>query len=276
MNRSGCASTAPVLGFTLPAERSFAIPLGCAVFVRCGTAAWQTHSSDVLMDVNHALLFPFDAQPAVITANESDAALTLFFGPNIDFGSAPSLRIVDSAWYLEHYRLALNANEADVPRRVSRMVNAIRGNAQTKPASRSAQSPTYGRSMQLYLNAALACPFSLRSIAQACGLSPFTASHVFHREAGIALRLYVRRLRLRTALGRIAADRDIAAVAQEFGFFDHAHFTKAFRAEFGIAPSEWRQFVLISNSQRSSAPGRHVSLCTSIGKFALFRHYSAS
>jgi transcriptional regulator GlxA family with amidase domain len=66
---------------------------------------------------------------------------------------------------------------------------------------------------------------------------------VFHREAGIPLRTYVRRLRLRNALARISTARDLSQVALALGFFDQPHFTKAFRAEFGIAPSEWREVV---------------------------------
>jgi AraC-like DNA-binding protein len=213
------------------------------VFVRSGAAAWQTRSSDVLMDVNHALIFPHDAQPAVLTASDFQSEITFLQHPLGDYGSTPCLRLVDSAAYLEHYRIALSPYCARTAERVARLIAALRENAQKKPASRSAHSPTYGRSMQLYLNAALRLPFTLRDVARACALSPFTASRVFHREAGIPLRIYARRLRLRTSLAHIAANRDLSRIAQELGFFDHAHFTKAFRNEFGLAPSQWREFV---------------------------------
>jgi AraC-like DNA-binding protein len=243
MKRLGSAGTAQVFGFTLPADRSVAVPAGCVVFVRSGAVAWQTRSSDVLVDVNHALLYPRDAQPSVLTAIEFDAELTVLQAALADYGVEPCVRLIDSPAFLEHYRLAFRAYQGDAPDRVAHLTAAVRTNASKKPASRSAHSPTYGRAMQLYLNAALARPFSLRDVAQACALSPFTASRVFHREAGIPLRIYVRRLRVRTSLARILAGRDLSAVAQDLGFFDHAHFTKAFRREFGIAPSQWREFI---------------------------------
>jgi AraC-like DNA-binding protein len=240
---SGSASAARVLGFTLLADRSAAVPPGCAVFVRGGTAAWQTRGSDVLMDVNHALLFPAHAEPAVLTAVEGDAELTLFQLPRADFGAAPCVRLIDSVTFLEQYRIALRSHDPDVPGRIAKMIVSLHASSPDKPASQSAHSPSYGRSIQLHVNATLALPFRLRHVAQSCALSPFTVSRVFRREAGIPLRIYVRRLRVRTALTRVAAGAELSAIAQEFGFFDHAHFTKAFRAEFGIAPSQWREFV---------------------------------
>jgi AraC-like DNA-binding protein len=240
---SDLISPALVLRLTLPANRSIAIPPGCAVFVRRGTAAWQTRSSDVLLDVNHALLFPEAADLAVLTANDVPAALSFIRSSHIDFGGAPCVRIVDSQTFLDHYRLAFHADDLGAVQHAACIVAAIRFNAPKKPVTLSARSPSYGRIMQHYVNDTLAQRLHLRDVAQTCAVSPFTASRVFHREAGIPLRLYVRRLRARTALAHICARRDLAAVAQELGFFDHAHFTKAFRAEFGIAPSEWREYV---------------------------------
>lgn len=229
--------------FTLPAERSLAIPQSCAIFVRSGTVSWQTRSSDVLMDANHALLFPVTAEPAALTAGEGPAALTVLSDPSIDFGRTPCLRIVSSGAFLEHYRLTCSRNDNDAAARLADLISKIRGDAPKKPNAASAHSPSYGRVMQLYVNATLSEPFSLRSVAQACALSPFTASRVFHREAGLPLRLYMRRLRLRVSLALIASCCELADIALELGFFDHAHFTKAFRSEFGIAPSQSRDFL---------------------------------
>jgi AraC-like DNA-binding protein len=232
-----------LLGFRLAAEHSVAVPPGSAVFVRSGAVAWQTRSSDVLLDPNHALLFPRNAEPSVLTASSTPAALTLIQDPQIDFGTAPCVRLIDSRTFLEQYRLAFSTDAIKATQHAARIVASIRAGALKKPVTRSAHSPTYGRIMQHFVNDTLTQRFSLRDLAQMCALSPFTASRVFHREAGIPLRVYVRRLRVRVALGRIAARRDLAQIALELGFFDHAHFTKAFRAEFGIAPSEWRDVI---------------------------------
>jgi AraC-like DNA-binding protein len=197
----------------------------------------------VLLDANHALLFPSSSEPSVLTASGARASVTLIQEPQIDFGSAPCVRLIDSTSFLEHYRLLFCSDPNEALQRAACLVAAIRTHGMKKPVTRSAHSPSYGRQMQQFINDALVQRFSLRDMAQVCALSPFTASRVFHREAGLSLRSYVRRLRARVALARIAARRDLAEIALEFGYFDHAHFTKAFRAEFGMAPSEWRDVI---------------------------------
>ena len=210
------------------------------VFVRGGSAAWQTHSSDVLLDANHALLFPAGSEPAALTASDGPASLTLFHEPGVDLGARPSVRIAGSLDFAEHFFLTLGTRDGAARDRFEELVARLRHATREKPATLSAHSPSYGRLMQQYVNAALARPLRLDEVASAVALSPFTASRVFHREAGLPLRIYNRRLRLRTALARIADRHALSQVALELGFFDHAHFTKAFRAEFGITPSQWR------------------------------------
>lgn len=233
-----------IIAFRLYTNHSVAVPRGSVMFVRGGTVAWQTRSSDVLLDANHALLVPACADPAAITASGGSASVTFICEPSIDYGEQPSLRLIDSATFLQHFYITLNRCDAEVLASVAPIVRGLLSNASEKPATLSAHSPSYGRLMQTHVNATLARPFSLVNVARDCALSPFTASRVFHRESGLPLRVYVRRLRLRTALARIAARHDLSQVALQLGFFDHAHFTKAFRAEFGIAPSQWRDVVV--------------------------------
>jgi len=229
-----------IIAFRLHGRHSVALPGGSVVFVRGGTAAWRTRSSGVLLDANHALLFPDGSDPAALTAYDGPASLTLFHDASIDLGGSPSVRIAGSADFTEHFFLTLSARDAAARDRFERLVCRLRNAAREKPETRSAHSPSYGRLMQQHVNAALGRPFRLDEIASAVALSPYTASRVFHREAGLPLRIYNRRLRLRTALARIADRHALSQVALELGFFDHAHFTKAFRAEFGMTPSEWR------------------------------------
>lgn len=210
------------------------------MFIRSGAAAWQTRTSDVLLDPNHALLVPRGSEPAALTAGEEPASLTLLCDPRIDFGPAPSARIVDSATFVEHFHVTLSVRDASARERLARLVCSVRTNGREKPATLSARSPNYGRIMQQYINGTLARASRLEDVAKAVALSPFTASRVFHRETGLPLRAYARRLRLRTALARIADRHALSQIALELGFFDHAHFTKTFRAEFGFTPSEWR------------------------------------
>ena len=84
-------------------------------------------------------------------------------------------------------------------------------------------------------------PPSLAELAEDFGCSPFHLSRTFHREAGLSLRRYGNRLRARLAADRLAAGApDLTAVALDYGFADHSHFTNAFRQEWGVPPSKFR------------------------------------
>jgi len=82
---------------------------------------------------------------------------------------------------------------------------------------------------------------SLDEMAGQLGCSAFHLSRTFHRTAGLSLRAYVGRLRVRRAADRLAGGaRDLTRLALELGYADHSHFTNAFRAEWGITPSRFR------------------------------------
>jgi len=82
---------------------------------------------------------------------------------------------------------------------------------------------------------------SLAGVAREVASSPFHLARLFRAETRIPVHRYLNRLRLREAIERI--DRgapDLSALAYEVGFSSHAHFTDAFRREFGMPPSRAR------------------------------------
>ncbi|NRQ35894.1 helix-turn-helix transcriptional regulator [Nonomuraea sp. NN258] len=81
-------------------------------------------------------------------------------------------------------------------------------------------------------------PVRLRAVADAVHLSPSRLAHLFSAHVGIPLRPYVRWLRLRRAIDRVAAGETLTAAAHTAGFTDGPHFTRAFRRTFGNTPSE--------------------------------------
>ncbi|GAA4928489.1 AraC-like DNA-binding protein [Nonomuraea thailandensis] len=81
-------------------------------------------------------------------------------------------------------------------------------------------------------------PVRLAAVAEAVHLSPSRLAHLFSAHVGIPLRPYVRWLRLRSAIDRVAAGETLTAAANTAGFTDGPHFTRAFRRTFGNAPSE--------------------------------------
>jgi AraC family transcriptional regulator len=82
---------------------------------------------------------------------------------------------------------------------------------------------------------------SLTSIAAQLDVSPAYLTDRFRRHEGISIARYQRRLRLSRALLELPHTEDIAALALELGFSSHAHFSTAFRATYGEAPSTYRR-----------------------------------
>jgi transcriptional regulator GlxA family with amidase domain len=115
-------------------------------------------------------------------------------------------------------------------------------------APASARRPSTARSRRDTVGAAqawLAVRFrerlSLAAVAAAVASSPFHLARIFREHAGTTLHAYQARLRLRAALERIVdGEPDLARLALELGFADHAHLTRAFRREFGRPPSHVR------------------------------------
>ena len=117
-----------------------------------------------------------------------------------------------------------------------------------EPIRRRGRSAAAGRrhrelaeAAKLILNERPEAPPTLSDLAGRLGCSPFHLSRTFHGTVGLSLRRYVRRLRARLAAERLAAGaRDLTGLALQLGYFDHSHFTRSFRNEWGIPPSRFR------------------------------------
>jgi AraC family transcriptional regulator len=102
---------------------------------------------------------------------------------------------------------------------------------------------------------------TLDRIARAVEVSPFHLCRRFKAETGCTLHGWLLEVRLRRSLERVADARsDLAAVALDFGFATHSHFTTAFRRAFGTTPSAYRRQaagVPRSRSGSDAAGGEH-------------------
>jgi AraC-like DNA-binding protein len=80
---------------------------------------------------------------------------------------------------------------------------------------------------------------SVSDLAAALGCSTFHLCRTFRALTGFTLHSYRRELRLRHALELVPRHRGrLSALALELGFHSHAHFTAAYRAAFGAAPTD--------------------------------------
>jgi AraC-like DNA-binding protein len=84
--------------------------------------------------------------------------------------------------------------------------------------------------------------WSLGELADIACLSHWHLARVFRAEVGESVYGYVLRARLAKALDAVLdADSDLSAIALEWGFSSHSHFTARFRALFGVTPAQLRQ-----------------------------------
>jgi len=79
---------------------------------------------------------------------------------------------------------------------------------------------------------------SLEPLAEMLAISPRYLRRLFEQQAGMSIQRFRLWVKLRTALDRIAAGLNLTDAAHEAGFTDSAHFSRTFRAMFGIAPSD--------------------------------------
>ncbi len=79
----------------------------------------------------------------------------------------------------------------------------------------------------------------IERLGPACGASARNLSRLFHEWVGLPPKRFARIVRAQAALRRLAdaAPRDLAALAAELGFSDHAHFTRELQTLLGGAPS---------------------------------------
>lgn len=82
---------------------------------------------------------------------------------------------------------------------------------------------------------------SLADLGRRTGYSVFHLSRAFRKRTGLTLHAWQSRLRLLTALERVAEpEADLAGVALDLGYASHSHFTSAFRQAFAVTPSAFR------------------------------------
>jgi len=87
---------------------------------------------------------------------------------------------------------------------------------------------------------------SLARVAAAVGLHPTHLARSFKRATGLTIGGYIRKRRRECAEALLTQcpALTISRVAAESGFSDHAHLTRTFKADLGVAPSGYRAALL--------------------------------
>ncbi|MEU9590933.1 helix-turn-helix domain-containing protein [Streptomyces sp. NPDC048193] len=123
---------------------------------------------------------------------------------------------------------------------------------EARTAGEAADAPTAAQAwlarIQAHIDRHLADPgLTPEAVAAAHQISVRYLHRLFQAE-GTTVGRWIRRRRLeecrRELARRDAADRTVAAVARRWGFTNATHFSRVFRAAYGLSPGEWRDSAL--------------------------------
>ncbi len=95
-------------------------------------------------------------------------------------------------------------------------------------------------SIKEYLLAHLDQAVTLTELAQLCELSPTQFQRRFKVSTGLTPYAWFARLRLEQAMVLLKQGLSGTEVAHQIGFYDQAHFSKAFKRAYGVSPSQIR------------------------------------
>lgn len=105
--------------------------------------------------------------------------------------------------------------------------------------------------VQTYIQTHLDRPVDLAELARVAGFSPYHFHRIFVALVGEGVAEYVRRRRLLHAAHRILAGKDsITTIALDAHYETPAAFGKAFKQQFGIAPSRFVQLSTLEQARR--------------------------
>lgn len=106
------------------------------------------------------------------------------------------------------------------------------------------------RNVTQYIREHINEPLSREVLAEVAGFSVPHLHRVFIATTGESAVSYVRRMRLECAGRKLRMGAvDITEVALAAGYVSHAAFGKAFKQQFGLTPSEFRQLSCSSATQ---------------------------
>ena len=92
-----------------------------------------------------------------------------------------------------------------------------------------------------FLNDQLDSNLGLAEVSREVGCSPYHLMRLFRAGTGQSLRGYRSRLRVATAMDRLArGEGDLAGLAVDLGFSSHSHLSNTFRSLLGLSPGELR------------------------------------
>lgn len=95
----------------------------------------------------------------------------------------------------------------------------------------------------------LSAPLDIAYLAGLAAYSDFHFQRVFKRCVGESVHQYIRRVRLEQAANLLLFNLDLTVldIAQRCGFSSQPSFSQAFKAQFDLAPGQWRRMSQVSS-----------------------------
>lgn len=218
------------------------IPLDSSsiAFVRSGYYAKRFNQVIAILDPNYAV-FGSASECLLAGACKHICACTIVrYADGIDVRAPAGCAIASSRAFLMQAQLLHECERRHgFEPAIFDLLREMRGDAAAAPSAHSRLVTEIRRR----LNDSPSKHLPLETLAAEFYMSPFTVSRMFHRETGMRLRDYSSRLRLRKALNLLMHSRkNLTGIAIDLGFYDESHFSKSFRAEFGISPHSVRKY----------------------------------
>lgn len=223
------------------------------------TRPWQIHSVGspvfapgkvgwLILDVGMRHPHQEWTWPSWVVLSKSEvASLTRSLRQNED-----AIRPVPEALSEVFGRLVRLAKEPDVPHRGSRVVVAVNALLlelfdlfESRPVRFSPALTDASRSVRLFLEelrSRLAEPWSVRGMAEACGLGVTHFTSHFQLVTGESPARHLLRLRLESAASRLRDEPGVpvAEIARQLGFQHASYFSRVFVERYGCTAAIWR------------------------------------
>jgi AraC-like DNA-binding protein len=141
----------------------------------------------------------------------------------LDRRDTDPLQVIEQQSYLTHVLHLLFARHGE----------------QAVPTVRSANETRCVLRAKEYLAEHVTAGVRLSEMAEYVGLSPFYFLRTFKRVTGLPPHSYLNLLRVEQARALLRAGEPPAAVAAALGFVDQSHFSRRFKAAFGVTPGQY-------------------------------------
>ena len=97
-----------------------------------------------------------------------------------------------------------------------------------------------------YISGHLDEDLSLDALSRKFFLNKYHIAHLFQENAGLSLHQYITKKRLDACCDAMCSGANLAGCCAQFGFENYSSFYRAFRKEYGVSPSDYRNSLLPS------------------------------